>query len=208
MKPSISATFFARQNATSASASAAVGVSGFSHRTCLPRSVALRVHSSCSVFGSGMYTASMAESSSSASYVPCATGMLAARAATAARSRERLAMAHSSARRALAKAGTSRSLILATPRMPQHSLSVVMVIVRAARGGGSSAHCTMPTDVRLEKERLMCLLAVFFRVAEDAPVVVGANREEYFARGGEPPRLHAGPPPFVARTHPLGAGTR
>ena len=35
----------------------------------------------------------------------------------------------------------------------------------------------------------MCLLALFFRVAEDCPVVAGAIREEYFARGGEPPRL-------------------
>jgi uncharacterized protein with NRDE domain len=53
----------------------------------------------------------------------------------------------------------------------------------------------------------MCLLAVFYRVAEDAPVVVGANREEYYARGGEPPRLHPGPPPFVAGVDPVAGGT-
>jgi uncharacterized protein with NRDE domain len=35
----------------------------------------------------------------------------------------------------------------------------------------------------------MCLLALFFRAVEDAPVVVGANREEEYARGGEPPQL-------------------
>ncbi|MBY0524284.1 MAG: NRDE family protein [Gemmataceae bacterium] len=34
----------------------------------------------------------------------------------------------------------------------------------------------------------MCLVAVFFRVVEDAPLVVGANREEAYARGGEPPQ--------------------
>jgi uncharacterized protein with NRDE domain len=34
----------------------------------------------------------------------------------------------------------------------------------------------------------MCLLALLHRVAEDAPVVVGANREEFYERGGDPPR--------------------
>jgi uncharacterized protein with NRDE domain len=53
----------------------------------------------------------------------------------------------------------------------------------------------------------MCLVALFYRVAEDAPVVVGANREEYYARGGDPPRLHAGPPPFVAGVDPAAGGT-
>ena len=39
----------------------------------------------------------------------------------------------------------------------------------------------------------MCLLAVFFRVGEDAPLIVGANREEFYARGGEPPRFSMAP---------------
>lgn len=34
----------------------------------------------------------------------------------------------------------------------------------------------------------MCLLALFYRVVEDAPLVVGANREELYARGGEAPQ--------------------
>jgi Transport and Golgi organisation 2 len=53
----------------------------------------------------------------------------------------------------------------------------------------------------------MCLLALFYRVAEDAPVVVGANREEFYARGGEPPRLFAGSTPFVAGVDPAAGGT-
>src|SRR5438094_573074 len=65
----------------------------------------------------------------------------------------------------------------------------------------------MPADVRPEKEPSMCLLALFYRVAEDAPVVVGANREEFYARGGEPPSLHAGPLPFVAGVDPVAGGT-
>lgn len=53
----------------------------------------------------------------------------------------------------------------------------------------------------------MCLLALFFRVVEDAAVVVGANREEYYARGGEPPHLLEGPLPAVAGVDPLAGGT-
>src|SRR5579875_1387912 len=53
----------------------------------------------------------------------------------------------------------------------------------------------------------MCLLALFFRVVEDAPVVVGANREEYYRRGGEPPRLLPGPIRAVAGVDPVAGGT-
>jgi hypothetical protein len=54
----------------------------------------------------------------------------------------------------------------------------------------------------------MCLLALFFRAVEDAPVVVGANREEFYGRGGSPPRLVAdGPVRFVAGIDPVGGGT-
>jgi hypothetical protein len=53
----------------------------------------------------------------------------------------------------------------------------------------------------------MCLLALLYRVADDAPVVVGANREEFYARGGEPPRLVPGHPPFVAGLDPVAGGT-
>src|SRR5579884_2271185 len=53
----------------------------------------------------------------------------------------------------------------------------------------------------------MCLLALFYRVAEDAPVVVGANREEYYSRSGEPPRLLEGPLRAVAGIDPVAGGT-
>jgi uncharacterized protein with NRDE domain len=53
----------------------------------------------------------------------------------------------------------------------------------------------------------MCLLALFFRVVEDAAVVVGANREEYYERGGEPPRLLEGPVRIVAGVDPVAGGT-
>ena len=53
----------------------------------------------------------------------------------------------------------------------------------------------------------MCLVALFFRMVEDAPVVVGANREEAYARGGEPPHLLAGPCPAVGGTDPVAGGT-
>src|SRR5262245_16152551 len=53
----------------------------------------------------------------------------------------------------------------------------------------------------------MCLVALFYRVVEDAAVVVGANREEYFARGGEPPQLQTGPGRFAAGRDPAAGGT-
>jgi uncharacterized protein with NRDE domain len=53
----------------------------------------------------------------------------------------------------------------------------------------------------------MCLLALFFRVVEDAPVVAGANREEYYARGGSPPQILPGPCRAVAGIDPQAQGT-
>lgn len=54
----------------------------------------------------------------------------------------------------------------------------------------------------------MCLLALFFRAVDDAPVVVGANRDEFYARGGTPPRLLPGPPKVVvAGLDPVAGGT-
>lgn len=53
----------------------------------------------------------------------------------------------------------------------------------------------------------MCLLALFYRVVEDAAIVAGANREEAYARGGEPPAILDGTPRVVAGIDPRGGGT-
>jgi uncharacterized protein with NRDE domain len=53
----------------------------------------------------------------------------------------------------------------------------------------------------------MCLLALFFRVVEDAPVVAGANREEFYQRDGGPPRILEGPVGAVAGVDPVAGGT-
>lgn len=53
----------------------------------------------------------------------------------------------------------------------------------------------------------MCLLAIIFRIADDAPLVVGANREEAHARGGEPPQRLDGPGRAVGGRDPLAGGT-
>jgi uncharacterized protein with NRDE domain len=53
----------------------------------------------------------------------------------------------------------------------------------------------------------MCLLALFFRAVEDAPLVVGANREERYDRPGEPPHILEGPCRAVAGTDPQAGGT-
>jgi uncharacterized protein with NRDE domain len=53
----------------------------------------------------------------------------------------------------------------------------------------------------------MCLLALFYRVVEDAAVVAGANREEFYSRGGGPPQLLEGPVRAVAGLDPKAGGT-
>jgi uncharacterized protein with NRDE domain len=53
----------------------------------------------------------------------------------------------------------------------------------------------------------MCLLALFHRVVADAPLVVGANREEFYRRGGTPPQLLDGAARAVAGLDPTAGGT-
>ncbi|MCS6977950.1 MAG: NRDE family protein [Gemmatales bacterium] len=53
----------------------------------------------------------------------------------------------------------------------------------------------------------MCLLAMLSRVAVDAPLIVAANREEEYDRGGTPPQRVAGPVQFVAGLDPRAGGT-
>jgi hypothetical protein len=53
----------------------------------------------------------------------------------------------------------------------------------------------------------MCLLALFFRAVEDAPLVAGANREEHYDRPGEPPQLLSGPCRAVGGLDPRAGGT-
>lgn len=53
----------------------------------------------------------------------------------------------------------------------------------------------------------MCLLAIYYRIATDAPLVVGANREEFYARGGEPPQILPGRVRAVGGRDPRAGGT-
>jgi len=53
----------------------------------------------------------------------------------------------------------------------------------------------------------MCLIALFWRVVPEAPIIVGANREEFYSRGGEPPAVRPGPVPWLAGLDPLAGGT-
>lgn len=53
----------------------------------------------------------------------------------------------------------------------------------------------------------MCLLALFFRVFEDAPIVIGASREEQYARRGEPPQILEGRLRAAGGMDPVAGGT-
>ena len=53
----------------------------------------------------------------------------------------------------------------------------------------------------------MCLVAIYFQEFIDAAVVVGANREELYARGGEPPQILPGRLRAVCGVDPVAGGT-
>jgi len=53
----------------------------------------------------------------------------------------------------------------------------------------------------------MCLVVIFNRVADDAALVVGANREEAYARGGTPPQVVDGPCRIIAGVDPVAGGS-
>jgi uncharacterized protein with NRDE domain len=53
----------------------------------------------------------------------------------------------------------------------------------------------------------MCLLAIFFRAVPDTPLVIGANREEEYNRGGERPQVLTEPARSVAGRDPKAGGT-
>ena len=53
----------------------------------------------------------------------------------------------------------------------------------------------------------MCLVAVLFRAVPGAPVLIAANREEEYARGGGPPVRWTEPNAVVAGTDPQAGGT-
>jgi uncharacterized protein with NRDE domain len=50
-------------------------------------------------------------------------------------------------------------------------------------------------------------LILNYKTCEDAPVLLAANREEYFDRRSRPPRLHAGTPPVVCGSDERAGGT-
>lgn len=53
----------------------------------------------------------------------------------------------------------------------------------------------------------MCLIAVLYRMFDDAPIVLLANREEEYARGGTTIARQHGPVPYIAGTDPTHGGT-
>ncbi len=53
----------------------------------------------------------------------------------------------------------------------------------------------------------MCLVAVLYRVLEDAPILLAANREERFDRPSLAPRKYRGPPSYVCGLDQQAGGT-
>src|SRR5436309_2808690 len=53
----------------------------------------------------------------------------------------------------------------------------------------------------------MCMLAILYRVVDGCPVIVAANREEFFDRQGSPPEHWDACPAIVAGRDPRAGGT-
>ena len=53
----------------------------------------------------------------------------------------------------------------------------------------------------------MCVLALQFRTARDAPILVAANREEYFERSSQVPRIQSGRPRVICGIDRRAGGT-
>jgi uncharacterized protein with NRDE domain len=53
----------------------------------------------------------------------------------------------------------------------------------------------------------MCVIVIAFRCTAGVPLLVGANREEAYARGGTEPAVHEGRISFVAGLDPSAGGT-
>src|SRR5262249_34708816 len=105
----------------------------------------------------------------------------------------------------------------ARPRRPNRT----SLWVSPSQPRGSGYHCTKgddPTSGSLgspvmikflegQETKNMCLVALLFRSVSDEPLIVGANSEEFYHRGGELPQLLDGPCRIVAGLDPVAKGT-
>lgn len=53
----------------------------------------------------------------------------------------------------------------------------------------------------------MCLLAIQYRVVPEAPILVAANRDEFYDRASSPPTIQSGKPRILSGTDQLAGGT-
>ena len=53
----------------------------------------------------------------------------------------------------------------------------------------------------------MCLLAVQYRLVPESPILVAANRDEFYDRPGTPPAIQSGKPRILGGVDQLAGGT-
>jgi len=53
----------------------------------------------------------------------------------------------------------------------------------------------------------MCVTAILYRSARDAPILVASNREEFFDRLSQPPRIQSGKPRVICGIDRKSGGT-
>jgi hypothetical protein len=67
--------------------------------------------------------------------------------------------------------------------------------------------CCLTLSVVASATSIMCVIVTAYRCTAGVPLVVGANREEAYIRGGTEPALQEDRIPFVAGLDPLAGGT-
>ena len=62
-----------------------------------------------------------------------------------------------------------------------------------------------PNDTELEIRRyFMCILAIQYQLVPDSPILVAANREEFYDRPSQPPSIQSGKPRILCGHRPAG----
>ena len=64
-----------------------------------------------------------------------------------------------------------------------------------------------PLLVKQEDHISMCLLAVLYRLVPESPILVAANREEYYDRASQPPSIQSGKPRVLCGMDQRAGGT-
>ncbi len=95
----------------------------------------------------------------------------------------------------------------AKPPWPPLAADVVWQRITGTIGGYRAGSHRRVAQSRPLEATFMCLLAIQYKTARDAPILVAANREEYFDRPSQAPRIQSGRPRVICGIDRKAGGT-